>query len=96
MSKQHNLKSCATQTGSNAVAIRRKVREGGLEPPRVSPLPPQSSASTNSATPAGIQEEEKSIVHVEGYPCKYSMVFLLKNRIKFGYGRKNNFSIFDF
>ena len=28
------------------------VRERGLEPPRVTPLPPQSSASTNSATHA--------------------------------------------
>ncbi len=28
------------------------VRTRGLEPPRVSPLPPQSSASTNSATSA--------------------------------------------
>lgn len=29
------------------------VRRGGLEPPQVASLPPQSSASTNSATPAG-------------------------------------------
>lgn len=28
------------------------MREGGLEPPRASSLPPQGSASANSATPA--------------------------------------------
>jgi hypothetical protein len=28
------------------------VRAEGLEPPRLSPLEPKSSASTNSATPA--------------------------------------------
>src|SRR5436190_180425 len=31
---------------------RSVVRSRGLEPPRVSPLPPQGSASTNSATTA--------------------------------------------
>jgi hypothetical protein len=30
------------------------VREGGLEPPRCYPLAPQASASTNSATRAGM------------------------------------------
>jgi site-specific DNA recombinase len=29
-----------------------EMRRGGLEPPQVASLPPQSSASTNSATPA--------------------------------------------
>src|SRR4051794_8115358 len=32
--------------------FERLVRPRGLEPPRVSPLPPQGSASTNSATAA--------------------------------------------
>src|SRR5690606_25704611 len=31
-------------------ALNRVVPKRGLEPPRVSPLPPQGSASTNSAT----------------------------------------------
>ncbi len=34
------------------------MREGGLEPPRENPLPPQGSASTNSATPARVLRED--------------------------------------
>lgn len=34
------------------------LREGGLEPPRENPLPPQGSASTNSATPARISRKD--------------------------------------
>src|ERR1700716_2269496 len=33
--------------------VGRLVRSRGLEPPRVAPLAPQASASTNSATTAG-------------------------------------------
>ena len=36
----------------NRAAICQMVRAEGLEPPRLSPLVPKTSASTNSATPA--------------------------------------------
>ena len=37
--------------------VRRLVRAEGLEPPRLSPLEPKSSASTSSATPARFRAE---------------------------------------
>src|SRR5215467_5144488 len=39
-------------TGTAYASLPRLVRSRGLEPPRVAPLAPQASASTNSATTA--------------------------------------------
>ena len=39
------------------------VPKGGLEPPRVSPLPPQDSVSANSTTSACKQRGKKSLRH---------------------------------
>ena len=40
-------------SGVTRIAAHKLVRPRGLEPPRVAPLAPQASASTNSATAAG-------------------------------------------
>src|SRR6478735_8052418 len=49
--KKGPLKGPFSSTCSARVC-RKLVRSRGLEPPRVSPLPPQGSASTNSAMTA--------------------------------------------
>ena len=48
MSKARRRMTAAALAKSNSM-----VRAEGLEPPRLSPLVPKTSASTNSATPAG-------------------------------------------
>ena len=45
------------QSGHSAVKLASEIRlvpRRGLEPPRVAPLVPETSASTNSATSAGV------------------------------------------
>ncbi|CAD5266879.1 hypothetical protein BOSE21B_111223 [Bosea sp. 21B] len=49
----HPQRKTATLADRRFADLRPKlVRSRGLEPPRVSPLPPQGSASTNSAMTA--------------------------------------------
>src|SRR5574339_652480 len=40
------------------IPLKRLVRIAGLEPARITPLPPQSSASANSAICAGTENNE--------------------------------------
>ena len=47
-----HAKRMAAKTATISIAILGVVRSEGLEPPRCYPLPPQGSASTNSATSA--------------------------------------------
>src|SRR3989304_9659998 len=47
------------------------VPKGGLEPPRVSPLPPQDSVSANSTTSACAREKRTPVV--SGRPLKTNM-----------------------
>src|SRR3954469_1194505 len=55
------LRRPAGQTTGFQNDFRRVVRSRGLEPPRVAPLAPQASASTNSATTAGEAEHGRRL-----------------------------------
>jgi hypothetical protein len=52
--------------------FRELVRSRGLEPPRVAPLAPQASASTNSATTAGMRAGRKASRRSDGGGCNKS------------------------
>src|SRR3546814_6481824 len=58
------------------------VPKGGLEPPRPKPLPPQGSASTNSATWANSRRSEEHTSELQSLMRISYAVFCLKKKNK--------------